>query len=188
MGRASKEEAGRTRARIVETAAELFRASGVEAVSVADVMGALGLTVGGFYKHFASKDALVAEAMALAFGQAGASWDAITTGDGTGTPRRRLVDHYLRPKPAHQRCPMIAFGPHAAGTDSGAAVQAAFQEGTAALLARFTQGAGSDAAPDRDALVLFAAMVGAQALSQAGGDAGWVAAIRSAVEESGAVA
>jgi TetR/AcrR family transcriptional repressor of nem operon len=44
----------------------LFRARGIDAVSIADVMGELGLTVGGFYKHFESKDALVAEAIELA--------------------------------------------------------------------------------------------------------------------------
>jgi TetR/AcrR family transcriptional repressor of nem operon len=51
---------------IVEAAAALFRARGIDAVSIADVMSELGLTVGGFYKHFDSKDALVAEAIELA--------------------------------------------------------------------------------------------------------------------------
>jgi TetR/AcrR family transcriptional repressor of nem operon len=48
---------------IVEAASALFRARGIDSVSVADVMGEVGLTVGGFYKHFDSKDALVAEAI-----------------------------------------------------------------------------------------------------------------------------
>jgi TetR/AcrR family transcriptional repressor of nem operon len=61
--RRSREEAARTREKIVEVAAALFRADGIDAVSVADVMGEVGLTVGGFYKHFESKDALVAEAI-----------------------------------------------------------------------------------------------------------------------------
>jgi TetR/AcrR family transcriptional repressor of nem operon len=50
----------------VETAGALMRARGIDAVSIADVMSELGLTVGGFYKHFESKDALVAEAIELA--------------------------------------------------------------------------------------------------------------------------
>jgi TetR/AcrR family transcriptional regulator, transcriptional repressor for nem operon len=61
--RRSREEAAETRRRIVEQASRLFRARGIDAVSVADIMGALGLTVGGFYRHFDSKDALVAEAI-----------------------------------------------------------------------------------------------------------------------------
>jgi TetR/AcrR family transcriptional repressor of nem operon len=64
--RRSREDAAETRRRIVETASRLFRARGITAVSVADVMGALGLTVGGFYRHFASKEALVAEAIEAA--------------------------------------------------------------------------------------------------------------------------
>jgi TetR/AcrR family transcriptional repressor of nem operon len=61
--RRSREEAAITRRRIVEAASRLFRARGIDAVSVADVMGSLRLTVGGFYRHFDSKEALVAEAI-----------------------------------------------------------------------------------------------------------------------------
>jgi TetR/AcrR family transcriptional repressor of nem operon len=61
--RRSQEDTAKTRARIVAAAAELFRARGIEATSVADVMSSVGLTVGGFYRHFESKDALVAEAI-----------------------------------------------------------------------------------------------------------------------------
>jgi TetR/AcrR family transcriptional repressor of nem operon len=61
--RRSREDAARTRDEIVAAAAALFRARGIDAVSIADVMGEVGLTVGGFYKHFDSKEALVAEAI-----------------------------------------------------------------------------------------------------------------------------
>jgi TetR/AcrR family transcriptional repressor of nem operon len=61
--RRSREDAAQTRDKIVAAAAALFRARGIDAVSVADVMGEVGLTVGGFYKHFDSKEALVAEAI-----------------------------------------------------------------------------------------------------------------------------
>jgi TetR/AcrR family transcriptional repressor of nem operon len=61
--RRSREEKARTRRQIVAAAARLFRARGVTQVSVADVMGAVGLTVGGFYRHFPNKEALVAEAI-----------------------------------------------------------------------------------------------------------------------------
>lgn len=55
-----------TRARIVDEASRQFRSKGVEATSIADVMGAVDLTVGGFYKHFASKDELFRESLAAA--------------------------------------------------------------------------------------------------------------------------
>jgi TetR/AcrR family transcriptional repressor of nem operon len=64
--RRSQEDTAKTRVRIVAAAAEMFRARGIEATSVADVMAAVGLTVGGFYRHFESKDALVAEAIECA--------------------------------------------------------------------------------------------------------------------------
>ncbi|MFC4276340.1 TetR/AcrR family transcriptional regulator [Achromobacter aloeverae] len=62
--RKSREETARTRARIVAAAAEEFRRGGIAATGLASLMSAAGLTHGGFYKHFASKDQLVAEACA----------------------------------------------------------------------------------------------------------------------------
>jgi TetR/AcrR family transcriptional repressor of nem operon len=86
----------------VEEAAALFRARGIDAVSIADVMGELGLTVGGFYKHFESKDALVAEAIGLA---------SRTTSTKSGSAEE-AVRSYLslahRARPAHG-CPVAAL-------------------------------------------------------------------------------
>lgn len=64
--RRSREDTAKTREDIVEAASRLFRKKGIGGVSVADVMGEVGLTVGGFYRHFDSKDALVAEAISAA--------------------------------------------------------------------------------------------------------------------------
>lgn len=63
MARRSREDAARTRADVLDAAAELFRARGLDGVSVAEIMDAVGLTHGGFYKHFASKEALAAAAI-----------------------------------------------------------------------------------------------------------------------------
>ena len=57
----------RTRDRIVRNAAHKLRAEGLSGPGVASVMKASGLTVGGFYKHFRSKDELLAEAIAQGF-------------------------------------------------------------------------------------------------------------------------
>lgn len=65
MGRVSQAQAEENRRRVVETASRLFREQGTH-VSVADLMKAAGLTHGGFYKQFASKEALVDEATAHA--------------------------------------------------------------------------------------------------------------------------
>ncbi|MDQ0792819.1 TetR/AcrR family transcriptional regulator [Streptomyces sp. B1I3] len=66
MGRVSQAQAEENRQRVVETASRLFREQGTQ-VSVADLMRASGLTHGGFYKQFASKEALIDEATAHAF-------------------------------------------------------------------------------------------------------------------------
>ena len=64
--RRSREEAAETRRRIVKAAAREFREKGIVATGLTDLMKAAGLTHGGFYKHFDSKDQLVAEATAEA--------------------------------------------------------------------------------------------------------------------------
>lgn len=62
----SREQAAQNRERIVETAAQLFRERGFEGIGVADLMKEAGLTHGGFYGHFSSKEDLIAEASARA--------------------------------------------------------------------------------------------------------------------------
>src|SRR5262245_57866054 len=64
--RKSKLEAAETRRRIIRTAAAEFRRKGIRSTGLSDVMATAGLTHGGFYRHFASKDQLVAEACAAA--------------------------------------------------------------------------------------------------------------------------
>jgi TetR/AcrR family transcriptional regulator, transcriptional repressor for nem operon len=63
----SKSDKAETHARIVSVAAKRFRELGLEGIGVADVMKDAGVTAGGFYKHFASRDELVVEALATAF-------------------------------------------------------------------------------------------------------------------------
>ncbi len=60
----SKAEAAETRKRIVEVATDAFRCNGIRATGVAEIMAAAGLTHGAFYRHFDSKDQLIAEACA----------------------------------------------------------------------------------------------------------------------------
>src|SRR3954467_5564449 len=62
----SRQQAALNRERIVETAAQLFRERGFDGIGVADLMKEAGLTHGGFYGHFSSKDDLIAEASARA--------------------------------------------------------------------------------------------------------------------------
>src|SRR3984957_15841027 len=63
----SKSDKAETHTRIVRAAAKRFRERGLEGIGVADVMKEAGVTVGGFYKHFGSRDEMAVEALATAF-------------------------------------------------------------------------------------------------------------------------
>jgi TetR/AcrR family transcriptional regulator, transcriptional repressor for nem operon len=83
----TKAQALENRARIVDTAANLFRERGYDGVGVADLMAAAGFTHGGFYKHFASKADLMAEAAATAFSK--------SAGNTSGVDVATFVKGYL---------------------------------------------------------------------------------------------
>jgi TetR/AcrR family transcriptional repressor of nem operon len=101
-----------TRVRIVEAAAAEFRARGVSGVGVADIMGRAGLTHGGFYSHFASKDDLLVEALERAIQQ---TRETLGGSLETLPPEQHLaavIDRYLSPKHAahpERGCPVAAL-------------------------------------------------------------------------------
>src|SRR5689334_21760654 len=96
MSRVSQAQARENRRRVVETATRLFRDSGVAQVSVADVMAGAGLTHGGFYKQFTSKDALAVEALRQGLAEVGERLAKIGE-PGDQESRARFLDHYLSP-------------------------------------------------------------------------------------------
>jgi TetR/AcrR family transcriptional repressor of nem operon len=71
----SREQMAQNRSRILSEAGRLFREKGFDAVSVAEVMKAAGMTHGGFYGHFRSKDDLIAQTVAHAVGSQSAADD-----------------------------------------------------------------------------------------------------------------
>ena len=90
----SQEHKIKTHQRIVRTAAKRFREKGLGGVAIADLMKELGLTVGGFYKHFDSRDDLVAESFRAAAGP----WQKQLLAAESGGPPvtyQGLVDSYL---------------------------------------------------------------------------------------------
>src|SRR5260370_2043175 len=93
--RVTREQAAANRRKIVHVASTLLRRHGFEGIGVADIMKGAGLTHGGFYGHFASKDDLAAEACTRALG--GDDWAAGLA----GTPNPSLgavVRGYLSPR------------------------------------------------------------------------------------------
>src|ERR1700689_736583 len=95
--RYSREHKLETHARIVKRAAVRLREKGAHGIGVADLMKDAGLTHGGFYAHFDSREALVIEAFAYAMDRSTAHWRKIAE---TIPPDKRLasiVNSYLTP-------------------------------------------------------------------------------------------
>jgi TetR/AcrR family transcriptional repressor of nem operon len=89
----SREEAEANHERIIDVASRLFREKGFDGVSVSELMTAAGLTHGGFYGHFKSKDDLVSHAATRAFDRSGEAWSTISSG--ADKPFAAVVDAYL---------------------------------------------------------------------------------------------
>jgi TetR/AcrR family transcriptional repressor of nem operon len=85
----------KTRAQILAAAATLLRSRGIDGTGVDAVMSAVGLTAGGFYAHFRSKDALVADAIEVAGAQAARRWHGGLEALEGRAYARALLDRYL---------------------------------------------------------------------------------------------
>jgi len=189
MGRSSRQQADRNRERVVETACRLFRQHGVENVSIADIMSAAGLTAGGFYKHFASKESLIDEAFALAFEQSSGAWQQLQAREKTpkNLELETLVRHYFARRPPEKSCPLLALASLPSHAPLCGHSAERYSDGAEALLRLFleTSGAaqeGSASPPSEDeAHVLFAAMGGAGLMARAAGDTPWVQSLQTAV-------
>ena len=149
----------------------MFREAGFHNVSVADVMGAAGLTHGGFYGHFASKDALAAAACARGFSEGVEAWTK-RVAKSPAAPRAALVRGYLsnanRTAPG-DGCPLTGLAVDVAREPAGRPVKTTYLEGLDRLLEILV-----DAQPDAGAearrnagLADLAAMVGAMVLARA---------------------
>jgi TetR/AcrR family transcriptional regulator, transcriptional repressor for nem operon len=165
VGRASQTQAQENRKRVVATAARMFREQGT-AVSVADVMKASGLTHGGFYKHFASKEDLVNEATAYAFDEP-AAHSAVAVEEHAGKPeavRRRLIERYLsvwHRDHAGDGCPVSGFAADLGREpDQAARAHERYVTGVRNLAARMATG-------DDDGMAQVCTMVGALVLARA---------------------
>jgi TetR/AcrR family transcriptional regulator, transcriptional repressor for nem operon len=90
-----KEQKAETRARILGAAARLFRESGYDGVGIDAIMSEAGLTAGGFYAHFFSKETLFAEAMATVVDPGKASRAMRATAPGGADPLSALIKGYL---------------------------------------------------------------------------------------------
>jgi TetR/AcrR family transcriptional repressor of nem operon len=159
--RRNRKATAKSRARIVAAAARLFRERGIAAVGIAELMQAAGMTHGGFYKHFPSKEALAAEACSFAMAQSAGSLRRAVETAPSGEALKAIVDAYLskahRDNPG-RGCALAALGGEV-GNGKGTAREA-LAEGRANLVALIERyWAGSDA--KGHAVTMAATMVGA---------------------------
>jgi TetR/AcrR family transcriptional regulator, transcriptional repressor for nem operon len=168
--RRSREDTRRTRQQIVEEAARALRAEGVEAMGIGELMGRVGMTHGGFYAHFRSKDALVAEACTRGLDEQRAALLAAAENAPDGEALRTIIRAYLSRR--HRDVPAEGCAIPALSTDISREpkeVRHAFTdavESYAGQLARFAPGDTEEERRD-EMLALLAGMAGAIALARA---------------------
>jgi len=162
--RVSREQVAENRARILDAAGRLFRERGFESVTVAEVMKAAGLTHGGFYGYFASKDDLIAQSLGHALANAALAGDAALA---------EYAAWYLSPEHCADRaggCPTAALGAETIRQGGGArAAMTAGLRHQIGALARVAPG-GDDAGRRRAAIGSWSAMVGAVILARLSDD------------------
>ena len=171
--RVSRAEAAQNRERIIEVAATLFRERGFDGIGVAELMKSAGLTHGGFYGHFSSKEDLMAQACAHALK---GSLDTLEKAAerGGGNALSAFASAYL--SPAHRDrpgkgCALAALGAEAAR--HGSPLRGVFTQSVRSLvdvLTRLVPGKSKRAKRER-ALATFASMVGALVVARAVDDA-----------------
>jgi TetR/AcrR family transcriptional regulator, transcriptional repressor for nem operon len=156
----------RTRQLIVETAARRFRAEGIAPVGIANLMSTAGLTHGGFYAHFPSKEDLVIETCRAAFGETLAYLSEAINAAPPGSKLRAMLDAYLstqhRDHPG-KGCFAAALITEAARTSDP--VREALTECIGALVALAGDAIRADGL-DQDPKTVIATMIGALAISR----------------------
>lgn len=185
--RVTREQAEQNRLTVLKSAGRLFRDRGFDGVGIADIMRDAGLTHGGFYGQFSSKEHLAAEAsrgsIAATFGR----WEKVAA-RAEKDLLHALADFYLTTDHRDARangCPIAALAADAAR--SGPDVQAAFHDGIAGhldmLRRAFDQRCGEAPENREAALAALSTMVGALVLSRAVGDTALSDAFLSAARQ-----
>nr|WP_295469295.1 TetR/AcrR family transcriptional regulator [Mesorhizobium sp.] len=169
--RMNRAKAAENRDAVIEAASRLFRQHGFDGIGLKDLMEAAGLTQGAFYKQFASKQDLIAQASSRAFERAGQRL-SMAAEKNPSDPLGEVVALYLSMRHRDERldgCPAAALGAEAARQP--AEVKASFEAGMLAYLRLLDRWHGEpDGAPSEHALATLSTMVGAIVLARAVND------------------
>ncbi|HZG19774.1 MAG TPA: TetR/AcrR family transcriptional regulator [Herbaspirillum sp.] len=175
MPRVSLEQAELNRDRIEDVSAQLFRELGIDRVSVVDLMKAAGLTHGGFYGHFKSKDELAAIACTRAFDLSREKWEAsVTQSRSPAAALGAIINRYLSPENRNApgtACPAAMLASDVAREDEDKPVREAYRAGLDDLLDSLgaLQEQGGPKTRRRHAITQLSTMVGALLLARASG-------------------
>jgi TetR/AcrR family transcriptional repressor of nem operon len=167
--RKSKAETAETRLRIIDTAAREFRRNGIDGTGLADLMANAGLTHGGFYRHFDSKDQLVTEAYCAAANCLANDVRMLAAGKSQRAALKAVADAYLSTKHRDHPeigCPLAALGSELRRADDK--TKAAATEGFTGLVstvASLIEGKRPEAARQQ-ALAAVSMMIGALTMSR----------------------
>ena len=165
----TREQAAQNRQRILDVAAQLFRERGFEGIGVADLMKEAGLTHGGFYGHFSSKDDLIAQASARELTRSLGQWSTFAE-RASDDPLSAVADAYLtrshRDNPG-TGCVLAALGPDV--SRQGPAVRRAVTDYVRSVVDLFVKlvPGKSKAARRQKAISTYATLVGAMVLARA---------------------
>jgi TetR/AcrR family transcriptional repressor of nem operon len=171
--RYDSEHKEQTRARVLKEAAREIRARGPGGIGVAAIMARAGLTHGGFYAHFKSKDALVAAALDAMFEDVRGRFERTAADADPRVALRSYVEFYLSPahRDARERgCPLPSLSGDLARSDAD--VRARFGRGVAGLTGRVAEKLEliGYVEVEQGAASLVAELVGAVALARAVAD------------------
>jgi TetR/AcrR family transcriptional repressor of nem operon len=180
----TREQAAANRERVLDVAARLFRERGFSGIGVAELMKGAGLTHGGFYGQFDSKDDLMAQACTRAFEVSRAHWQQLAA-RAPDDPLAAIAAAYL--STAHRDHPGDGCVVAALGAESARApgpVRRAITDGVRDLVDQFMRLLpGKPAARRQKALATFASFVGALVLSRAVDDPAFSKEILAAVQD-----
>ncbi len=170
--RVSRARAEQNRQTVIDVASRLFREHGFDGIGLKDLMAGAGLTQGAFYKQFASKEDLAAQASRRALASAFGRWTAAAAAS-PRDPLAAVADFYLSAEHCAETtdgCPIVALGSDAAR--QGPEVKAAFEAGIReylGLLDGWTAEADGEP-PGSRAMATLSTMIGAVLLARAVND------------------
>jgi TetR/AcrR family transcriptional regulator, transcriptional repressor for nem operon len=170
--RVSRIQAAENRETVINVASRLFRERGFDGIGLKDLMKGAGLTQGAFYKQFASKDDLAAQASRRALESASRRWTAAAEAN-PKDPLGAVIAFYLSVAHREERmdgCPVVALGSDAAR--QGDDVKASFEAGIKEYLGMLGGWVGEDEGDKSagKAMAILSTMVGAVLLSRAVND------------------